>query len=73
MTIRDTQGLIDAGLLEPADRAAVDAVAARYAVALTPAMRALIEAPDDPIARQFVPSTRGTDHRAARTCGPDRR
>ena len=32
-------------------------VAGRYAVAITPVMRALIEAPDDPIARQFVPST----------------
>ena len=31
------------------------AVAARYAVAITPAMRALIEAPDDPIGRQFIP------------------
>jgi lysine 2,3-aminomutase len=57
MTIRDTEGLIDAGLLGPSDRTAIDAVATRYAVALTPTMRALIEAPDDPIARQFVPST----------------
>jgi lysine 2,3-aminomutase len=54
-TIRDTGGMIDAGLLDPANRAAAEAVAARYAVALTPAMRDLIEAPDDPIARQFVP------------------
>ena len=57
MTIRDTDGLIDAGLLDPSDRARIDAVATRYAVALTPTMRTLIEAPDDPIARQFVPST----------------
>ena len=28
---------------------------ARYAVAITPAMRALIEQPDDPIGRQFIP------------------
>ncbi len=55
-TIRDTSGLIEAGLLDPPDRAAIEAVAARYAIALTPAMRALIAAPDDPIARQFVPS-----------------
>ncbi len=56
MTIRDANGLIDAGLLDPTGRAAAEAVAARYAIAITPAMRALIEAPDDPIARQFVPS-----------------
>jgi lysine 2,3-aminomutase len=57
MTIRDTDGLIDAGLIDPAARAAIEAVATRYAVTITPAMRALIAAPDDPIARQFVPST----------------
>lgn len=57
MTIRDTDGLIDAGLLDPSGRAPIDAVARRYAVAITPTVRALIEAPDDPIARQFVPST----------------
>ncbi len=57
MTIRDTDGLIDAGLLEPSERTAIDAVATRYAIALTPTMHALIEAPDDPIGRQFVPAT----------------
>jgi lysine 2,3-aminomutase len=56
MTIRDTSGLIDAGLLPASARAEVEAVAARYAIALTPEMHALIEAPDDPIARQFIPS-----------------
>jgi lysine 2,3-aminomutase len=56
MTIRDINALIDAGLIPPADRAATEAVATRYAIALTPTMRSLIEAPDDPIARQFVPS-----------------
>jgi lysine 2,3-aminomutase len=57
MTIRDTDGLIDAGLLDPSDRAGIEAVATRYAVAITPTVRALIAAADDPIARQFVPST----------------
>ena len=56
MTIHDTNGLIDAGLLDPAERASIEAVATRYAIALTPGMRALISAPDDPIARQFIPS-----------------
>jgi lysine 2,3-aminomutase len=56
MTIRDTNALIDAGLIPPSDRAAIESVATRYAIALTPTMRALIEARDDPIARQFVPN-----------------
>ena len=33
----------------------ITATEARYAVAVSPAMRALIAAPDDPIARQFIP------------------
>jgi lysine 2,3-aminomutase len=36
-------------------------VAARYAVAITPAMEALITAPDDPIAKQFRPDPRELD------------
>jgi lysine 2,3-aminomutase len=57
MTIRDTDGLIQAGLIDPAARAGIEEVATRYAVTITPTMRALIAAPDDPIGRQFVPST----------------
>jgi lysine 2,3-aminomutase len=64
MTIRDTQGLIDAGLIDNGDRAAIDKVATRYAIAVTPTMRALIETPDDPIARQFIP------HRRELVAGP---
>ena len=56
MTLRDTHALLTAGLIDPSARTAIEAVATRYAIALTPAMRALIEAPDDPIARQFIPS-----------------
>jgi lysine 2,3-aminomutase len=55
MTIRDTDGLIEAGLIDPSGKAAIQSVAERYAIALTPTMRAQIETPDDPIARQFVP------------------
>jgi lysine 2,3-aminomutase len=42
------------------DRAALTAVAARYAVAITPAMAALIDPADpaDPVARQFRPDPR---------------
>ena len=33
----------------------MEATEARYAVAISPAMRALIQTPDDPIGRQFIP------------------
>ncbi len=54
-TLRDAGALVDAGLLAPAARDAIAAVEARYAVAITPAIQALIQTPDDPIGRQFVP------------------
>ena len=54
-TLRSTDALIAAGLAAPADRAALEAVAARYAVAIPPSMQALIARPDDPIGRQFIP------------------
>jgi lysine 2,3-aminomutase len=69
-TIRDTRGLIGAGLLEPADEAAIDAVATRYAVAITPTMRDLIEAPDDAIGRQFIPDARELDTAAGEHADP---
>ena len=56
-TLRTSADLIEAGLV-PAERlAALERVAARYAVAITPAMTELIDPTDpaDPIARQFVP------------------
>jgi lysine 2,3-aminomutase len=55
--LRRPGDLIEAGLAAPERRADLERVAARYAVAITPAMAALIEAsdPHDPIARQFVP------------------
>ena len=52
-TIRSTAGLIAAGLAT--DAAGLDAVAERYAVAIPPAMAALITHPDDPIGRQVIP------------------
>jgi lysine 2,3-aminomutase len=57
-TLRTPQALADAGLLDPADLAALERVAAQYAVAITPAMAGLIDPADpaDPIARQFVPT-----------------
>jgi lysine 2,3-aminomutase len=55
--LRRPAELVEAGLVPPNRLAALEAVAARYAVALTPEVAALIDAanPDDPIARQFVP------------------
>jgi lysine 2,3-aminomutase len=55
-TLRTPTALADAGLIDPADLAALERVAAQYAVAITPAMAELIKAHDDPIARQFVPT-----------------
>ena len=54
-TLRDAAALLAAGLAAPGDRAALDAVGERYAVAIPPALAALIEHPDDPIGRQFIP------------------
>jgi lysine 2,3-aminomutase len=54
-TLRSAEALLAAGLIQPAALPAVAATEARYAVALSPAMRALIRTPDDPIGRQFIP------------------
>ena len=56
-TLRTPAELADARLIAPERAAALADVAARYAVAVPPALAALIERgdPNDPIARQFVP------------------
>lgn len=54
-TLRSTDALIEAGLAPPALRDSLTAVERRYAVAITTTMQALIEQPDDPIGRQFLP------------------
>lgn len=53
--IRDVDALIEAGLAKPERREALRAVSQRYAVGISAAMRDLIDTPDDPIGRQFVP------------------
>jgi lysine 2,3-aminomutase len=53
--IRDSAGLIAAGFAAKDAREALDRVGERYAVAIPPALAALIEHPDDPIGRQFIP------------------
>lgn len=57
-TVRTPAELVDAGLAPPAALAELERVAARYAVAITPAMADLVDRsdPSDPIARQFLPS-----------------
>jgi lysine 2,3-aminomutase len=56
-TLRTSAQLCDAGLIPAERRAVLEVVAARYAVALPPALAELIDRndPRDPIARQFVP------------------
>jgi lysine 2,3-aminomutase len=57
-TLRSASALAEAGLIAPERLPALQAVAARYAVAITPDMASLIDPANeaDPIARQFVPS-----------------
>jgi lysine 2,3-aminomutase len=57
-TLRQPADLVERGLAKPADLADLERVAARYAIAVTPEIAGLIdtENPDDPIARQFIPS-----------------
>jgi len=56
-TLRTLSDLRESGLTTDEQRAALERVAAQYAVAITPAMDALIDRTDanDPIAKQFVP------------------
>ncbi len=58
--LRSAADLARAGLLAPDAWADAAAVASRYAVAVTPAMAALVDPTDpaDPIARQFLPDAR---------------
>jgi lysine 2,3-aminomutase len=62
-TLRSIDELDSAGLI--AERARLDAVAERYAVALTPTLASLIDRDDaaDPIALQFVPDARELESR----------
>ncbi|MBS0535722.1 MAG: lysine-2,3-aminomutase-like protein [Proteobacteria bacterium] len=56
-TLRNITQLAESGFVTSEERAALEKVAARYAVALPPTLAALIDRDDanDPIARQFVP------------------
>ncbi len=54
MTLRSPKALAEAGLIDKAEVAALERVAAQYAVAITPAMAELMD--HEAIARQFLPS-----------------
>ncbi|MBX9587963.1 MAG: lysine-2,3-aminomutase-like protein [Hyphomonadaceae bacterium] len=71
-TIRTVSGLAAANLVAASDAHALEAVAARYAVAITPALAAQINRTDpaDPIARQFVPDVRELDHKPEERIDP---
>ena len=54
-TLRTAEDLAEAGLIARADVPAMAAVAARYSIALTPTVAALVAAHGAPIARQYIP------------------
>jgi lysine 2,3-aminomutase len=64
-SLRTPSELVAAQLAPQGERAALEEVAARYAVAITPALADLIDPSDprDPIARQFVPDRRELETR----------
>lgn len=67
--LRSARDLVEAGLAPEQQFPELEAVAARYAIAVTPAMADLIEPtnPADPLALQFVPSGAELNH------GPEER
>jgi lysine 2,3-aminomutase len=71
-TLRTPAELAAAGLADPGKLATLEAVAARYAVAITPAMAEVIHPSDpaDPIARQFVPDGAELEATAAESADP---
>jgi lysine 2,3-aminomutase len=70
--LRRPDHLIAAGLLPPERRAEIEAVAARYALALTDDVVELIDAadPSDPVARQFIPDPAELDTRPEERADP---
>ena len=71
--LKSAREVVSAGLAPPAQLTDLERVAARYAVAVTPDIAALIDPadPNDPIARQFVPDVRELDtHAGARAPTP---
>src|SRR5476649_2856448 len=71
-TLRQPAELVARGLAPLADLADLEKVAARYAIAVTPDIAALIDSsdPDDPIARQFIPSLRELEAQPGESADP---
>jgi lysine 2,3-aminomutase len=71
-TLRRPDELAEAGLIRPADVPDLEAVTARYALALPPALARLIDPADpaDPMARQFLPDRRELQHAAGELVDP---
>jgi lysine 2,3-aminomutase len=71
-TLRNPSALVAAQLIKPARLAALQKVASRYAVAITPALLDLIDTGDarDPIALQFVPDERELECRDEENADP---
>lgn len=71
-TLRTAHQIVDHGFARDDERAALEDVAAQYAVALPPALVALIDRNDvdDPIARQFVPQAAELDRRSDELLDP---
>ena len=71
-TLRTAKDLLEAGLIDANGLNAAAEVAARYAVAVTPAMAGLIDLADpaDPIARQFIPDARELETRPEELADP---
>ena len=70
--LRTPAELAAAGLIDPQRTDALDRVAERYAVAVTPAVAGLIDPadPDDPMARQFLPQLAELDTRPDELADP---
>ncbi|MEJ2625854.1 MAG: lysine-2,3-aminomutase-like protein [Pseudolabrys sp.] len=71
-TLRSPAQLAEHDLVAPDAREALDAVAARYAIAVPPALAALIDRddPNDPIARQFIPDVAELNHHPEEDADP---
>ena len=71
-TLKSAAELVEAGLAGSARLTDLAAVGERYAIAIPPALAALIDPRDgaDPIARQFIPDIRELDWRPAERADP---
>jgi len=68
--LRSAAALIQAGFADEMLRTVLDEVTSRYALAIPPALQALIETPNDPIGRQFIPSAQELDAAPYETTDP---